>query len=179
MADRPPVAVVTVIGDRAVRLEYYAGHDALELVYDVRTKELEHQDLPLWLERDPHAYDPAEFLEKTFGIPEEFSKPLLDHAHRKEGEMVPLGDFKEVMRKAVLSAKIPEDYFETNPTDAFMRAVTGKPLPTRNDCGYPGRYEHEDNSRMSGWGVEGKGMCDYPDNCPWFKQGKCPLRKEG
>ncbi|MEW6771858.1 MAG: hypothetical protein AB1330_10810 [Bacillota bacterium] len=93
---------------------------------------------------------------------------------------MPLGEeFKEVMRKAALSAGIPADYFEANPCDAFMRAVLGKPLPTRNDCGYPGRFEFEDNSRMGGWAPEGAGLCDYPDGCPWFKQGKCPLRKEG
>jgi transcriptional regulator of met regulon len=177
MADRPPVAVITVIGDRAVRLEYYAGHDALELVYDVRAKELERQSLPRWMERDPHAYDPSEFLEKTFGISQEVSKPLLDCVHRREN--VPNDEFNEAMRKAVASAGIPEDYAAANPTDAFMRAALGKPLPTRNDCGYQGRFEFEDNSRMGGWATEGEGMCDYPDSCPWFKQGKCPIGKEG
>lgn len=69
MADRPPFAVVTVHGDRAVRLEYYEGHDALALVYDVRAPELQGKPLPRYLERDPHAYDPAAFLEEILGAP--------------------------------------------------------------------------------------------------------------
>lgn len=81
MADRPPVAVVTVLDGKAVRLEYYEGHDALSLVYDIRAKELEGKELPKWLESDPYAYDPAAFLEAMLGIPKEVSKPILDITH--------------------------------------------------------------------------------------------------
>lgn len=81
MADRPPVAVVTVLDGKAVRLEYYEGHDALSLVYDIRAKELEGKELPKWLESDPYAYDPAAFLEAMLGIPKEVSKPILDIIH--------------------------------------------------------------------------------------------------
>jgi len=64
-----------------------------------------------------------------------------------------------------------------NPCDSILRSITGTDKPTRNDCGYPGRYECEDTSRMFGWGVEGEGPCDYPDACSWFREGRCPLRK--
>jgi len=86
MADRPSFAVITVMDNKAVRLEYYEGHDALSLVYDVRAKELQGKDLPNFMDKDPQAYDPCEFLKEAFGIPEEISKPILDKAHEKEGE---------------------------------------------------------------------------------------------
>jgi len=66
---------------KAVRLEYYEGHDALSLVYDIRAKELEGKELPKWLESDPYAYDPAAFLEAMLGLPKEVSKPILDITH--------------------------------------------------------------------------------------------------
>lgn len=73
---------------------------------------------------------------------------------------------------------LSEEHAAHNPNDAFIRRLLGKPAPTRNDCGYPGRFEFEDTSRMFGWGVEGEGMCDYPQSCPWYKEGKCPLQNE-
>ncbi len=85
MADRPPFAVVTAEGGRAVRLEYYEGHDALGLVYDVRATELQGKSLPKYLEADPHAYDPAAFLEEALGIPKDVSGPLLEMAHEGVG----------------------------------------------------------------------------------------------
>ena len=63
---------------------------------------------------------------------------------------------------------------ELTPSEA-LRTMFGYPQPTRNDCGYPGRYDHEDASRMHGWGVEGEGPCDYPDGCPWLEDGRCPF----
>jgi hypothetical protein len=51
MADRPAFAVVTAIGEDAVRLEYYEGHDALSLIYDLRAPELASKSLPAWLEK--------------------------------------------------------------------------------------------------------------------------------
>src|SRR5690554_228541 len=62
MADRPQFAVITAYEGKAVRLEYYEGHDELELVYDIRAAELKGKNLPQFLESDPHAYDPAAFL---------------------------------------------------------------------------------------------------------------------
>lgn len=76
--------VVTVMEGKAVRLEYYEGHDALSLVYDVRAKKLQGKKLPNFMDKDPQAYDPAKFLKEAFGIPEEISKPLLDKAHEKD-----------------------------------------------------------------------------------------------
>lgn len=84
MADRPPFAVVTTEGGRAVRLEYYEGHDALGLVYDVRARELQGVALARYLEADPHAYDPVAFLAEVLGIPQDVSDPLLRGAHEEE-----------------------------------------------------------------------------------------------
>jgi len=92
MADRPCFAVVTAYGHRAIRLEYYEGHDELSLVYDIRAKELRGKELPKWLERDPYAYDPAAFLEEVLGIPKEASKPVLDAVHKLEKESVTNND---------------------------------------------------------------------------------------
>lgn len=73
--------------------------------------------------------------------------------------------------------KIPEEHAENNPYDAFMRRLLGKSAPTRNDCGYHGRFEFEDNARLGGWiAPEGAGLCDYPHSCPWYMEGKCPLK---
>jgi hypothetical protein len=65
---------------------------------------------------------------------------------------------------------------EHNPCDALLRRLTGAQEPSRNDCGYPGRWECEDTSRMFGWGVEGAGTCDYPNLCAWHREGRCPLK---
>jgi hypothetical protein len=60
----------------------------------------------------------------------------------------------------------------------FLHELAGVPSPARNDCGYIGRYEYEDTSRMFGWGPEeGEGVCDYPDLCPMW--GRCPLEVKG
>lgn len=85
MADRPAFCVITEHEGDAVRLEYYEGHDALSLVYDIRAKELTGKDLPKWMESDPQAYDPVKFLKDVFGFPEGFTKPILEDAHKKEG----------------------------------------------------------------------------------------------
>lgn len=45
MADRPPIAILTLINDKIERLEYYEGHDRLELIYDIRSKELAEQNI--------------------------------------------------------------------------------------------------------------------------------------
>lgn len=82
MADRPDFCVITAMDNKAVRLEFYEGHDALELVYDLRAKELHGKDLPKFMENDPQAYDPAAFLKEAFGLPEEFTKPLLEELHK-------------------------------------------------------------------------------------------------
>ena len=66
MADRPNFAVVTAVNGQAVRLEYYEGHDALSLVYDIRSKELLGKKLKNFMESDPQAYDPIEYLKSIF-----------------------------------------------------------------------------------------------------------------
>ena len=87
MADRPPFAVVTVHGNRAVRLEFYEGHDALELSYDLRAPELQNVKLPLYLESDPQAYDPMDFLKSMGVVPqgaEELIREILKDAHEQK-----------------------------------------------------------------------------------------------
>ena len=83
MADRHSFCIITANENKVVRLEYYEGHDALKLVYDIRSKELQGKELPIFLENDPNAYDPASFLAETFGIPEEVSKPILKKLHEE------------------------------------------------------------------------------------------------
>jgi hypothetical protein len=68
MADRPPFAVITEHDGRCIRLEFYQGHDALELVHDVRSKDLQGADLPKWMEIDPHAHDPHEYLKGLLDV---------------------------------------------------------------------------------------------------------------
>jgi len=84
MADRPSFCVITAIDGRAVRLEFYEGHDALSLRYDVRAAELIDKELPKFMESDPQAYNPAEFLEEALGIPRELSEPILKKLHEDE-----------------------------------------------------------------------------------------------
>ena len=83
MADRPSFAVITAMDGKAVRLEYYEGHNALQLVFNLRSKELQGKKLPNFMDEDPQAYNPAKFLEEFFRIPESVSKPILDEAHRR------------------------------------------------------------------------------------------------
>ena len=83
MADRPSFCVVTPMDGKAVRLEFYEGHDALSLVYDLRSKELQGKDFPNFMDHDPQAYDPVKFVKDAFGIPENLSKPILDELHKK------------------------------------------------------------------------------------------------
>ena len=72
MADRPPIAVVTAVAGKAVRMEFYAGHDALHLIYDLRAKELQGKPIPRWLTSDPQAYNPYRFLQSVgFPVPDE------------------------------------------------------------------------------------------------------------
>ena len=86
MADRPSFAVVTEHEGRAVRVEYYEGHDALSLVYDIRSKELEGKELPNFMESDPQAYDPVKFLKDIFGMPEGITRPIIDEIHKDKAD---------------------------------------------------------------------------------------------
>jgi hypothetical protein len=87
MADRPSFIVVTAHRSKAIRLEFYEGHDSLSLVYDIRSRELHSKKLPAFMESDPCGYDPIAFLSEHFPeimkSPEEI-KRVLDEAHRKE-----------------------------------------------------------------------------------------------
>lgn len=83
MADRPNFAVITAVDNQALRLEYYEGHDALALTYDIRSPELIGASIPSFMGSDPCAYDPGQFLEDAFGIPKEISEPLLKAIHKR------------------------------------------------------------------------------------------------
>ena len=85
MADRPNFAVITAVDNKAVRLEYYEGHDALSLVYDIRSKELIGKRLKNFMESDPQAYDPVEYLKSIFPMlegKETELKELLKEVHK-------------------------------------------------------------------------------------------------
>ncbi len=84
MADRPSFAVITAMDGKAVRLEYYEGHDALQLEFDLRSKELQGKKLLNFMAEDEQAYDPAKFLEEFFGIPESMSKTIIDEVHKEQ-----------------------------------------------------------------------------------------------
>lgn len=86
MADRPSFAVVTEHEGKAIRVEYYEGHDALALIYDVRSEELEGKELPNFMDSDPNAYDPVEFLKDIFGMPEDFTRPIIDEIHKDKAD---------------------------------------------------------------------------------------------
>jgi len=61
-----------------------------------------------------------------------------------------------------------------SPWTDILRNLFSVPTPTRNDCGYEGRYDLEDTTRMCGQGpAEGEGPCDYPECCPL--KNVCPL----
>jgi len=81
MADRPPFAVVTEHDGHAVRLEMYEGHDYLECTYDLRAPKLAGLVLPMYMASDPQAYDPAKFLTRTFGVPEEWIRAMQRATH--------------------------------------------------------------------------------------------------
>jgi len=60
MADRPPFCVFTVHENRIVRLEYYQGHDSLQLIYDIRAYEFYGLKMAVFLPYDKSAYDLSE-----------------------------------------------------------------------------------------------------------------------
>ncbi len=70
-----------MLDGKAVRLEYYEGHDALSLVYDIWAKELEGKELPKWLEMTLTHMTRRLSFEAMLGIPKEVSKPILDITH--------------------------------------------------------------------------------------------------
>ncbi len=80
MADRPPIAVATVIDGAVVRLEFYEGHDALEKTFDLRAPALQGKTLPNWMDVDPMAYDPVAFLQ-SIGFPREVAEMGVAIAH--------------------------------------------------------------------------------------------------
>ena len=84
MANRPLFAVITIIDGKAARLEFYEGHDALELACDIRSKELADKELEPFMAKDGLAYNPVEFLHSVLGIPQGFSMPILDESHKKD-----------------------------------------------------------------------------------------------
>ncbi|MCF8307845.1 MAG: hypothetical protein K9I68_02435 [Bacteroidales bacterium] len=82
MADRPSFAVVTSINDIAHRLEFYEGHDALSLIFDIRSKQFQNLELSHFLAYDPNGYDPVEFL-KNLGYDSEFAAKIIKTIHNE------------------------------------------------------------------------------------------------
>lgn len=80
MADRPPFVVCTIEENKIIRLEFYEGHDALELVYDLRRKEDQGKELKPYMEEDENAYNPVEFL-GSLGIDKGLAKKVVSMIH--------------------------------------------------------------------------------------------------
>ncbi len=55
--NKPPFCVITAVDGRAVRLEFYEGHEAFRLVYDLRANELQSKNLPKFIDQQPLPYD--------------------------------------------------------------------------------------------------------------------------
>ena len=62
MCDRPPFAVVTVTENGIERVEYYEGHDRLEMLYDLRSLGFKTRKLTNYIDKDPNPYR----IEKDF-----------------------------------------------------------------------------------------------------------------
>lgn len=56
MADRPNFCVATIDGNKIIRLEYYQGHDLLNLVYDIRAKEYYGKPMEKFYDKDHEKY---------------------------------------------------------------------------------------------------------------------------
>jgi hypothetical protein len=57
MADRPNFCAVTIKDEVIKRIEYYEGHDGLELLYDIRAKELVDKNISKYMEKDTMSYN--------------------------------------------------------------------------------------------------------------------------
>lgn len=57
MADRPNFCAITVEKNIIKRIEYYEGHDELNLLYDIRAKEYIGKSLERYMEKDKAGYD--------------------------------------------------------------------------------------------------------------------------
>ena len=62
MCDRPPFAVVTVTENGIERVEYYEGHDRLEMLYDLSSPNFRTRKMRNYIDKDPHPYR----IEKDF-----------------------------------------------------------------------------------------------------------------
>lgn len=80
MADRPPFVVCTVEENKIIRLEFYEGHDCLELVYDLRRKEDFGKDLKPYMTEDENAYNPIDFL-GNLGIDKNIAEKVISMVH--------------------------------------------------------------------------------------------------
>lgn len=81
MADRPPFAVLTIDGQKVIRIEFYEGHNSLELTYDLRCKELQDKNLSVYLKKDPNAHDPKEVFR---WMPPALADEILKKLHENE-----------------------------------------------------------------------------------------------
>ena len=64
MCDRPPFAVVTVTENGIERVEYYEGHDRLEMLYDLRSHNFRTRKISNYIDKDPQPYR----IEKDYPI---------------------------------------------------------------------------------------------------------------
>ena len=80
MADRPPFIAVTIADNKIIRLEFYEGHDILELVYDLRQKCDIGKELKPYMAEDENAYNPIDFL-GSLGINKELAEKVISMVH--------------------------------------------------------------------------------------------------
>jgi hypothetical protein len=84
MCDRPPFAVVTVTENGIERVEYYEGHDRLEMLYDLRSHNFRTRKFPNYIDKDPQPYR----IEKDFpaNLPNVFKfemKQMVNEGHAR------------------------------------------------------------------------------------------------
>lgn len=107
MADRPPFIVFTICGNKIIRLEFYEGHDSLQLVYDLRIKEDLGKELKPYMEKDEQAYNPIEFL-GSLGIDKSLAEKVISMVHKSVEDDYTLKELrvKNNIQKKVLAKKL-------------------------------------------------------------------------
>jgi DNA-binding XRE family transcriptional regulator len=107
MADRPPFIAVTVEENKIIRLEFYEGHDSLELIYDLRQKQDIGKELKPYMEKDENSYNPVEFL-GSLGIDKSLAEKVLSMVHKSVEDNYTLKELrvKNNIQKKVLAKKL-------------------------------------------------------------------------
>ena len=102
MADRPNFCAITVEKNIIKRIEYYEGHDELNLLYDIRAKEYIGKNLERYMEKDKAGYN---FDLNFIGLDETYylNEHKLEKDYRKEIKKIYQEIHKEVLLCKVIS----------------------------------------------------------------------------